>query len=185
MTSPVEYIAFCERLKLCKKILKLVSITSEWQTIAEISFATPASVYSPFLPKLLPPANKVCEGYVFTRVLSFCPQGGVYLAGTPRTRYTPPGPGTPPRPGSPPGTGTPPGSWEIRATSGRYASYWNAFLLDLISDSIKVVHFSFSQNYNSVLNPSKNYLRLSVRSPFSSHSSAGLGNGRGRSRTRA
>ena len=40
-------------------------------------------------------------------------------AGTPQTRYTS-GPGTPP-----------PGSiacWEIRATSGRYASYWNAFL---------------------------------------------------------
>ena len=31
----------------------------------------------------------------------------------------------------PPGAGTPPGSacWEIRTTSGRYASYWNAILL--------------------------------------------------------
>ena len=65
----------------------------------------------------------------------------------PGTRY-PPIPGTPPRPGTPlgrytpwagtpPGTGTPPQSsacWEIRATtSGRYASYWNAFLFCRIS----------------------------------------------------
>ena len=57
---------------------------------------------------------------------------------TPRTRYTPrdqvhpPGPGTPPRQVHPPDqVHLPPGSsacWEIRATSGRYASYWNAFL---------------------------------------------------------
>ena len=69
----------------------------------------------------------------------------------PRTRCTwsggvpPTGPGTPPTgPGTPPqtrytppdqvhsptGPGTPPCSacWEIRATSGWYASYWNAFL---------------------------------------------------------
>ena len=68
----------------------------------------------------------------------------------PGTRYTPPqtgspiGPVTPPRPGTPPlGPGTPPPldqvhppsqtrytprTREIRATSGRYASYWNAFL---------------------------------------------------------
>ena len=43
----------------------------------------------------------------------------------PGTRYTPPGPGTPPRPGTPPSSAC----WEIWATSGRYASYWNAFLL--------------------------------------------------------
>ena len=60
--------------------------------------------------------------------------------------------GTPPRPGTPLGPGTPwtrqalrprPGRhpsprsracWEIRSTSGRYASYWNAILLsDLIA----------------------------------------------------
>ena len=42
-------------------------------------------------------------------------------AGTPGTRYLPPGTRS-----------TPSGSsacWEIRATSGRYSSYWNAFLL--------------------------------------------------------
>ena len=59
-------------------------------------------------------------------------------AGTPPGQVHPPGPGTAPGPGTPlgagsppPGLGTPPGSsacWEIRATSERYASYWNAFL---------------------------------------------------------
>ena len=51
----------------------------------------------------------------------------------PGTRYTPPRdqvhhPGTrytSPRPGTPPGRSA---CREIRATSGRYASYWNAFL---------------------------------------------------------
>ena len=43
----------------------------------------------------------------------------------PGTRYTPLGPGTPPEPGTPRSSAC----WEIRATSGRYASYWNAFLL--------------------------------------------------------
>ena len=40
---------------------------------------------------------------------------------------TPPGQVHPPWIGTPPWAGTPP--WEIRATIGRYASYWNAFLL--------------------------------------------------------
>ena len=62
---------------------------------------------------------------------------------TPRTRYTPQDQVHPPGPGTPPGTRytplpdqvhPPPGSSacrEIRATSGRYASYWNAFLLKI------------------------------------------------------
>ena len=40
----------------------------------------------------LPPANEVCEGYVFTRVCLFT-EGGTW-AGTPLGRYTPPA-GTP------------------------------------------------------------------------------------------
>ena len=51
----------------------------------------------------------------------------------PGTRYTPQNQVHPPKPGTPPKTRyTSPGSsacWEIQATSGRYASYWNAFLL--------------------------------------------------------
>ena len=75
----------------------------------------------------LPPANEVREGYVFTD--------------TPRPRAdTPPEP-TPPWGADPPWeqtapeTNTPPedtplrsACWEIRATSGRYASYWNTYL---------------------------------------------------------
>ena len=72
----------------------------------------------------------------------YTPRGQVH----PHTRYTP-------RPGTPPGTRytprdqvhppplPPPGScacWEIRATSGRYASYWNAFLLS-VSVSFSVI----------------------------------------------
>ena len=48
----------------------------------------------------------------------------------PQTRYTPWAGTTPGY--IPQGPGTPPLSgacWEIRATSGRYASYWNAFFL--------------------------------------------------------
>ena len=62
---------------------------------------------------------------------------------SPQTRHppweqTPPGPGThPPGPGTPPQEQTPPqtrhpsppeADSSIRSTSGRYASYWNAFL---------------------------------------------------------
>ena len=56
--------------------------------------------------------------------------GGSIWAGTHPDRYTPkqvhhPPAGTP----TPPGQVHPPGAvHEIRATSGRYASYWNAFL---------------------------------------------------------
>ena len=68
-------------------------------------------------------------------------------ADSPRTRHPPesrhsPRPGThlpplgadPPRPGTPPEQ-TPPreADCNIRSTSGRYASYWNAFLLTIFS----------------------------------------------------
>ena len=94
--------------------------------------------------QLLPPANVVCEGYVFTPVCqSFCSQGGSTLAGTPPDQYTPqtrynPRPGTPPTRYTPqtrynpPGQGTPPRTREIWVTSGWYASYWNVFLFSVI-----------------------------------------------------
>ena len=88
---------------------------------------------------LLPPANEVCEGYVgyvFTPVCqSFCSQGGgsasvhAGIADTPGSRQPPQeqipplGADTPP-----PQEQIPPPQWEIRPTSGRYASYWNAYL---------------------------------------------------------
>ena len=55
----------------------------------------------------------------------------------PRTRQTPLGAATiPPGPGRPPQEQTPPpreADSSIRSTSGQYASYWNAFLLNLTS----------------------------------------------------
>ena len=102
---------------------------------------------------LLPPAMKLGQGYIFTGVCdSVCGGGSAWAGTSPRDQVHLPRPGTPPRtryiprdqvyppgPGTPPGTRctprtryTPPRSSacrEIRATSGRYASYWNAFLL--------------------------------------------------------
>ena len=55
----------------------------------------------------LPPANKVCKGYVFTTVCqSFC-SWGEYLGRYPRAG-TSPWAGTPPRAGTSPRAGTPP-----------------------------------------------------------------------------
>ena len=60
-----------------------------------------------------------------------------------------------PRPPPPPdrytpGRYTPPGSsacWEIRATSGRYVSYWNAFLFSIVPILVPVqVPFPCSVN---------------------------------------
>ena len=101
---------------------------------------------------LLPPANEVCKGYVFTGVclstgggegVSALMHAGIHplgrytpwqvhpLAGTPPGRYTPLGrytylAGTPPGQVSPPWTGMPPPSTVhagIRSTSRRYASH--------------------------------------------------------------
>ena len=49
----------------------------------------------------------------------------------PQTRYTPPDQVPPQTRYTPPGPGTPPRTREIRSTCGRYASYWNAFLLKM------------------------------------------------------
>ena len=67
----------------------------------------------------------------------YTPQAGTPPAGTPPHGQVHPQAGTPPWQVHPP-AGTPPwqvhphssACWEIRATSGRYASYWNAFLLN-------------------------------------------------------
>ena len=95
------------------------------------------------------------QGNIFSSMCQeFCSQGGSASvhAGIPPSPppphppdqaplgADPPGPGTVPGPDTPPGPGTtapqtrhptPPRSsacWEIRSTSGRYASYWNAIL---------------------------------------------------------
>ena len=56
----------------------------------------------------LPPANEVCEGYVFTGV---CPQGGLGLC-----------------PGASLSGGLCLSDTSRMVTSGWYVSYWNAFL---------------------------------------------------------
>ena len=110
---------------------------------------------------LLPPANEVCEGYVFTPVCHSVHRGCIPACNgsdtpqedTPKDD-TPPGRNqedTPPRPEDthpgrnqedPPRKTDHPWSsacWEIRATSGRYASYWNAYLSLLNTDGPQVV----------------------------------------------
>ena len=111
-----------------------------------------------------PPGTRCPPGTRYTTRDQVHPQDQVHPPGpgASKTRYTPsnkypPGPGTPPRTRYPPGTGihplgpdTSPGPgtpslpaessacWEIRATSGRYVPYWNAFLLSLNSaNSVK------------------------------------------------
>ena len=79
---------------------------------------------------LLPPANEVCEGYVFTGV---CLSTGGCLPHTPLGRN--PRGQTPPvgrhlRADTPLADTPPPGGYYgIRSRSGRYASHCNAFLL--------------------------------------------------------
>ena len=104
------------------------------------------------------PQRSCGQGYVFTRVCDSVHRGGVSpgrhlpprdqadtppldQADTPPRPGRPPGPGrppqtrqTPPDQADPPGPGRPPPREEdcsIRSMSGRYASYWNAFLFDM------------------------------------------------------
>ena len=70
----------------------------------------------------LPPANEVCEGYVSIRVCqSFCSRGGGGSASVHAGIH-------PARSRDPQYMRS--ACCEIRTTSGRYASYWNAVLLD-------------------------------------------------------
>ena len=75
----------------------------------------------------LPPANEVWGKVIFSG--SRHPME----ADTPQ-KQTPHGSRHPPRSRHPPGADTPPeADSSIRSTSGRYAYYWNAFLLVLLS----------------------------------------------------
>ena len=103
---------------------------------------------SPFsermLNTLITGRNEVVAKVMFLQVC-VCPQGGGCLpqdqADTPAGpgRHPPPGPGRHPpwdQTETPPGPGRHPPPREadssIRSTSGRYASYWNAFLLPVL-----------------------------------------------------
>ena len=92
------------------------------------------------------PQTKFAKVMFLHLSVSHSVHGGSTWAGTPPGRYTPragttppvqvhtPWAGTPPPPGQVP----PPSSacWEIRATSGRYASHWNAFLFQNNSQKV-------------------------------------------------
>ena len=96
----------------------------------------------------LPPATKLRQGSVCTPV-GHSVHGGVChtpLADTPLGRHCPSR--------HPPGQTPSPlrsACWEIRSTSGRYASYWNAFLLSKDISRVSPVtsqlfHPSYRQN---------------------------------------
>ena len=72
--------------------------------------------------QFLLPATKLGQGNAFTGICDSVHGGSASVhAGIP-----------PPGAAPPPGADPPPKSracWEIRSTRGRYASYWNAFLL--------------------------------------------------------
>ena len=90
---------------------------------------------------LSPPANEVCEGYVFTCVchsvhgwVSASMHAGItpQEQTPPSPRSRPPAEQTPPRANTPREQTPPPlcsACWEIQSIRGRYASYWNAILL--------------------------------------------------------
>ena len=113
---------------------------------------TVAGKYGRFKVRLsLPPANVVCEGYVFTPVCqSFCSQGGIHGMGRVWRGVCVNGGGLCVAGGcvwqdGMHGTGCachacPPSpgryyDYCIRSMSGRYASYWNAFLLNYLTTS--------------------------------------------------
>ena len=115
------------------------------------------------------------QGNIFSSVCQeFCPQGGeggVCLSpcwdtthplgpGTPRActpSSRPPGPDTLRTRHPLPQTRYPPRSacWEIRSTSGRYASYWNAILLTTILVPLPLYHLVAVNNYHHWLNTRK------------------------------
>ena len=82
------------------------------------------------LNPFLPPENEVWGKVIFSEA---CVKNSVHGGGLPQcmlgyhpSRPGPPGAGTPPDQAPPPGRAC----WEIRSMSGRYASYWNAILLN-------------------------------------------------------
>ena len=100
-----------------------------WSNFTSNSFLKQRFQYVDLLISLLPPATKLGQGNIFSSVCQeFCPRGGLphcmlgYTTPSPRTRGRQPCPL--PRTRHPQRSA----GWEIRATSGRYASYWNAIL---------------------------------------------------------
>ena len=131
---------------------------------------TPVKVKQASPTYSLPAATKLWPRLCFYSCLWFCPQGGVCLSACWDTthpweqtppRADPPGADTP-RSRHPPGADTP---WEqtpprkadssIRPMSGRYASYWNAFLysLTVVTLSCQKQIYLFGSRHRSVIFP--------------------------------
>ena len=106
---------------------------------------------------LLPAATKLWPRLCFYTCVWFCSRGGLRAGRPPRAGRTPPWQGETPRQGTPPPPGwenppeqTPPGTRppreadsSIRSTSGRYASYWNAFLFIM---NFKMIHLHWPRH---------------------------------------
>ena len=79
---------------------------------------------------LLPPATKLGQGNIFRSVCQeFCSKVGEGVC--PIACWDTPGADTPPPRNS--------ACCEIRATSGRYASYWNVYLLYVLKKSLSFI----------------------------------------------
>ena len=107
---------------------------------------------------LLPPANDIWDKVMFLHlsVILFT-GGGVYPSMQwgrhppdrhPPRQTTPPPQGRHPRPWA----NTPLEYYAIRSTSGRYSSYWNAYLLYIISDlELDIVYYTIIQGIINIL----------------------------------
>ena len=127
---------------------KTICLLSLWSLVFHFSNNKTVFNFKYFSLKLLPPANVVCEGYVSTGESVHRGSAPLHAGIPPPARQTPPWQGDPPGKADPSGKADPPvarrppwqkdppqarqtppsACWEIRSTSGRYASYWNAIL---------------------------------------------------------
>ena len=104
---------------------------------------TEHNIYIKHYTDNLPPTTKLGQGNIFTGICDSVHRGEGGLPQCMLGYHHPPGLGTPLGPGTPPGTRYPPrirqapsqsrAYWEIRSTSGRYASYWNTILFSIVT----------------------------------------------------
>ena len=123
----------------------LTRYTSPWDQVHPLGPGTPPGTrYTPgpgTLPRPGTPLTRYTPWTRYTPRTRYTPQDQVHpldQVHPPRTRYTPLKPDTPPRPGTPPRDQVHSrcrACWEVRSTRGRYASYWNAILWYIFSNS--------------------------------------------------
>ena len=91
-----------------RPVIKCLSYADLFMPCKHSNTGRPTLEIRPMISRFLPPANEVCEGYVFTGVC--LARGGVW--------QTPPGQVHLPRAGTPPWADTPPG--QVHPAPGRY-----------------------------------------------------------------